>query len=106
MTVNLSIKGVSDELAQRLRERALRNHRSLQGELLAIIEQAVALPASPRVPPETMPARWGPSGARVQGWKTVEQLMAERQASGWKPHPSMAQAPLAVDLIRADRDSR
>jgi plasmid stability protein len=28
-------------LVQRLRERAARNHRSLQGELMAIIEEAV-----------------------------------------------------------------
>jgi plasmid stability protein len=40
MSVNLSIKDVPDELAAELRERAERNHRSLQGELLAIIEAA------------------------------------------------------------------
>ena len=40
MTVTLSIKNVPEELAQRLKERAARNHRSLQGELLAIIEAA------------------------------------------------------------------
>ncbi|MBI4202356.1 MAG: Arc family DNA-binding protein [Chloroflexi bacterium] len=38
MPVSLSIKNVPDELAQKLRERAKRNHRSLQGELLAILE--------------------------------------------------------------------
>jgi antitoxin FitA len=38
--VNLSIKNVPDDLAERPRERARRNHRSLQGELLAILEQA------------------------------------------------------------------
>ena len=31
MPVSLSIKNVPDDLAQRLRERAKRNHRSLQG---------------------------------------------------------------------------
>ncbi len=41
MPVNLSIKNAPDELVQRLRERAARNHRSLQGELMAIIEEAV-----------------------------------------------------------------
>lgn len=41
MSVNLSIKNVPDELAKRLRERASRNHRSLQGELMAILEQSV-----------------------------------------------------------------
>jgi plasmid stability protein len=39
MPVSLSIKNVPDELAERLRQRAKRNHRSLQGELLAILEE-------------------------------------------------------------------
>lgn len=39
-TVTLSVKGVPAELARRLKERAERNHRSLQGELRAILEQA------------------------------------------------------------------
>ena len=38
MSVNLSIKDVPDELAEALRQRAQRNHRSLQGELMAMIE--------------------------------------------------------------------
>ena len=41
MAVNLSIKNAPDDVVQRLRERAARNHRSLQGELMAIIEDAV-----------------------------------------------------------------
>jgi antitoxin FitA len=40
MPVNLSIKNVPDELADRIRKRAELNHRSLQGELLVILEQA------------------------------------------------------------------
>ena len=40
MSVNLSIKNVPDELADRLRKRAERNRRSLQGELLVILEEA------------------------------------------------------------------
>jgi antitoxin FitA len=39
--VNLSIKNAPDRAVQRLRERAARLHRSLQGELPAIIEAAV-----------------------------------------------------------------
>jgi plasmid stability protein len=42
VAVTLSIKNVPEELAERLRERAKRNHRSLQKELLAILEEAVA----------------------------------------------------------------
>ena len=39
MPVTLSIKEVPDDLADALRERARRNHRSIQGELMAILEQ-------------------------------------------------------------------
>jgi plasmid stability protein len=45
MTVTLSIKNVPDELARRLKQRATRHHRSLQGELLAIVEAAAGQPA-------------------------------------------------------------
>ena len=41
MTVSLSIKNVSKDLADALRERAARHHRSLQGELMHILETAV-----------------------------------------------------------------
>ena len=40
MPVNLSIKNAPDDVVQRLRERAERHRRSLQGELMAIIEAA------------------------------------------------------------------
>jgi plasmid stability protein len=39
-TVTLSVKNVPADLAKRLRERAQRNNRSLQGELLNILSQA------------------------------------------------------------------
>ena len=42
MSVNLSIKNVPDKIAEQLKMRAAKNHRSLQGELMAIIEAAVA----------------------------------------------------------------
>lgn len=41
MTVNLSIKNVPEPLAEKLRRRAMANHRSLQGELMALIEDAL-----------------------------------------------------------------
>lgn len=41
MAVALSIKNVPDSLASALQKRAARNHRSLQGELMHILEQAV-----------------------------------------------------------------
>jgi len=42
MPVNLSIKNVPDDIAERLRRRAARHHRSLQGELMAILEDSVS----------------------------------------------------------------
>ena len=41
MPVSLSIKSVPDALVERLRRRAAGNHRSLQRELMALIEAAV-----------------------------------------------------------------
>ena len=43
MPTNLSIKNAPDELVDRLKRRAARNHRSLQGELLAILDEVVRL---------------------------------------------------------------
>ena len=49
MSVSLSIKNVPEELAERLRRRAARNRRSLQRELMLILEQAAApFPAAAR----------------------------------------------------------
>jgi len=39
-TVTLSVKNVPTAVAKRLKERAARNNRSLQGELQSILEQA------------------------------------------------------------------
>jgi plasmid stability protein len=41
MAVSLSIKDVPDDLARALRQRALKNHRSIQGELMHILETTV-----------------------------------------------------------------
>ncbi len=41
--MNLSIKGVPDEQVARLRDLAKANHRSLQGELRALIERATGV---------------------------------------------------------------
>jgi plasmid stability protein len=53
MPVNLSIKNAPDEVVERLRARAARHHRSLQGELLAIVE-AAARPAEHLTPDEIL----------------------------------------------------
>ena len=100
MSVNLSIKDVPDPVAERLRARAARNHRSLQGELMVIVEQAARSEEAGAVAGEPV-TRFGPGWQR--GIKTVEQIAGEHR----KLHPKPIQrAPLAVDIIRADRDSR
>jgi plasmid stability protein len=99
---NLSIKGVPEAIAARLRERAARNHRSLQGELMAIVERAAAEP----LPEPGAASSAITADSWVQGWQTMDELLAEREAAGWKPDPRMADLPRAVDIIRADRDSR
>lgn len=40
MPVNVSVKNVPDVVIEKLRKRAKRHHRSLQGELLSILEDA------------------------------------------------------------------
>lgn len=44
MPINLSIKNAPDDLARQLKARAERHHRSLQGEMMAILEAAVREP--------------------------------------------------------------
>lgn len=77
MAVNLSIKNVPDELAEALRERARRHKRSLQGKLLAILEETLA-------------------GRR----QSTLDLLAEIRATGLKTPRQAAR------MIREDRDGR
>jgi len=42
--MDLSIKGVPEDQVRRLRERARANHRSLQGELRALLDEAIGMP--------------------------------------------------------------
>src|SRR5581483_10653808 len=46
MPVSLSIKNVPDEIVERLRDRAAQNKRSLQCELLDIVESAAGRPVT------------------------------------------------------------
>jgi len=77
MAVNLSIKNVPEELAHQLRERARRHHRSLQKELLAILEEALS--------PKRLSLEEAYRQVRELGLKTESE---------------------AVTMIRADRDAR
>jgi antitoxin FitA len=74
--MNLSIKNVPEEIVQRLRQRAVRQRRSLQGELLAIIEEAV----------------------QSEGELTPRELLAEVRRIGLRTPADSA------EIVRADRD--
>jgi Arc-like DNA binding domain len=112
---NLSVKDVPESWAETLRQRAARHHRSLQGELMAIIEAAVQEPAIANRPDSSSPILTGNALGVIsgydrfgqpiirQGWKTVEQVAADLNAI--YPQPIAGQ-PLAVDILRAERDAR
>ena len=116
---NLSIKDVPEAWAESLRQRAARNHRSLQGELMAIIEQAVRDGAAPLTSLASREPALGTRHGTIagydryghpiirQGWKTIEQISAEIAAQPPEARPVYtADMPLAVDIIRAERDAR
>lgn len=104
MSVNLSIKNVPDALAERLRTRAHRNNRSLQRELITILELAVrddetaSSRPSPVGPQATRSA--GPAQGLPPGCLSVEQIVERARQRFARGTPS------SVDLIREQRDRR
>lgn len=101
MGLNLSIKSVPDDIAARLRARATRNHRSLQGELMNIICAAVADEAQPSGAAAVASAHAAARGTR--GWKSIAEVAAEGRE---RHRRSPARSGRSVDLIRQMRDSR
>jgi plasmid stability protein len=89
MAVNLSVKNVPDALADKLRARAERNRRSLQREMLSILEAAV----DERAPTALLP----PAPPRTL---SIEEVAA--RARELFPHGTAS----SVAWIRAMRDSR
>ena len=88
---NLSIKNVPENVVEKLRAQANRNHRSLQGELMALVCKSVEEPTAEAFE------------RRESGWKTVEQILADRKSERARP---VSQGPLAADIIRQERDAR
>jgi len=75
--VNVSIKAVPDVILDLIKSRAERNHRSLQGELIVILTEAVGL------------------GTELQPSEALAQLAKD----SWKTDGD------AVEIIRRDRDA-
>jgi len=78
MPVTLSVKNVPDEVAEALRRRAASHHRSLQGELLALLHEVAV--AEPRLTPK--------------------QVLARARAL------RLRRGPRSVDIVRSERDAR
>lgn len=125
MPVNLSIKNVPDDLAQRLRERAARNHRSVQGELMALVEDALAGPPGGGMADHTRPYRTESLQRIGTGEAEMEDAMEIIKKTQNAGIPQFGKGTLNVDqivkrisklglprvddaarLVREDRDSR
>ena len=102
---NLSIKNVPEPVVDKLRQCAAANHRSLQGELMALVIRAAeegALGTSDAERAQSQADPFAPTQVE-SGWMTIEQLRAESELE--YPEP-VTTGPLAVDIIRRERDAR
>jgi plasmid stability protein len=77
VAVNLSVKSVPEHVADRLRRRAARNHRSLQGELLSILTQAAE----------------------------AEDALSPAELLDWVRRTGLETPAESADIVRADRDA-
>ena len=76
MSVNLSIKNVPDDMAEALRLRAADSQRSMQGELMAILERA--LREDRPLAPAALLARVREMGIRTNS-EAVDMLRQDRE---------------------------
>lgn len=97
MPINLSIKNVPETVAEALRTRAAHNHRSLQGELMAILEHAV-MGAAQAAAERTGVTHGAP--ARSAPRLSIDEVAA--RAATLFPKGTSSSA----DFIRAMRDGR
>lgn len=102
MPVTLTIKQVPERLAKKLRARAAASHRSLQGELMSILHEAIDEPPAVSEP-ETVAyqVKRKPQRPPVHGPKlTLEELWERaRKLGGKSPSESAA-------IVRRLRDER
>ena len=96
MASNLSVKNVPESILAELRARAARNYRSLQGELMSILEAAVS--GQQPVADDAAGAQLSPAAGG--GKLSVDTLAARARLLFPRGTPS------SVDDLRAMRDSR
>lgn len=81
MPVSFSVKNVPDRVAKALRARARRNHRSLQGELLALLESASLSDGHAGLSVRETNEPWGPAPVAARTDQSGHQLSVP------VPHP-------------------
>ena len=107
MPVTLTIKQVPERLAQKIRTRAANNRRSMQGELLVILDEAVAEtnvvrepePARYEVKAGVVPDKTPAHGRRL----TLRELWARSRRLG---RPSQSESAEIVRKLRDERHGR
>lgn len=106
---SLSIKDVPESLLVAIRQRAARHHRSLQGELMALLEAAAGAEPPFVVHPghgPAAPSDWQSRLAALRaetthrGDRDVDQLVAAMR----RDHPEPRKAPSSTEIIRQMRD--
>lgn len=111
MTTTLTIKQVPKQLADRLRRRAASNRRSLQRELLLIVEQAAGGDAAMSIA-EPVPAVYGSQTAADR--KLAGKVRAGKKAAGrlsleelWERARKLGSGTPSesTSIIRRDRDA-
>ncbi len=93
---NLSIRDVPPSIAEHLRQRAARNHRSLQGELMAILEGVVAADAAAEAA-----ARVSPRHAATPRRGLGDLVRAMRERTG----VDVATPATSTSIVRELRDT-
>jgi len=115
MRINLSIKNVPEALADALRARAQAHHRSLQGELMSILEAAVGPSMTAQQPladysvDRVAVKRAGgkaeaAAAASGTGMLSLQQLWQRSSTAARKARVNTVDESAA--LIREDRDRR
>ena len=112
MTQTLTIRNVPESLARKLKTRAERNHRSLQGEVMAILEQAAATGTAEQPVATYRAAVTGPAATAVPAAATqpagpapdrklsIEQIWERGKRLG------LAGPNESADIVRNLRDER
>ena len=115
MPVTLTVKQVPESIAQSLRQRAAGNRRSLQRELLLILERAASGDgaslriAEPLAPAYNARAAGGKAGAKPTRKPAAEQSAGKLGLDALWQRARKLGAPMPAEsaaIVRRDRDAR